>query len=100
MPARLSFFTSRCQQTCTGSSPVQALNKTFARKVFKSCPFERMLSMTVDFGIRLPRYPDDPTEDTHAFYERTLNSLSEHITTVWLSDHLQKGDSPNFESWV
>jgi alkanesulfonate monooxygenase SsuD/methylene tetrahydromethanopterin reductase-like flavin-dependent oxidoreductase (luciferase family) len=56
--------------------------------------------MIVDFGIRLSRYPDDPAEDTHAYYERTLNSLSEHITTVWLSDHLQKGDGPNFESWV
>jgi len=29
-----------------------------------------------------------------------LNSLSEHITTVWLSDRLQNGDEPNFESWV
>ena len=38
--------------------------------------------MTVDFGIRLSRYPDDPAEDTHAYYERTLNSLSEHITTI------------------
>jgi len=56
--------------------------KTFARKVFKSCPSERMLPMTVDFGIRLSRYPDDPAEDTHAYYECTLNSLSEHITTI------------------
>ena len=56
--------------------------------------------MTVDFGIRLPRYPDDPGEDTHAYYERILDSLSEHITTVWLTDHLQLGDHPNFESWV
>src|SRR5215216_5117496 len=56
--------------------------------------------MTVDFGIRLSRYPENPTEDAHAYYKRTLNSLSEHITTVWLSDHLQHGDEPNFESWV
>src|SRR5262245_3078275 len=58
------------------------------------------MPMTVDFGIRLSRYPEDSGEDVHAYYERTLNSLSEHITTVWLSDHLQKGDQPNFESWV
>jgi hypothetical protein len=38
--------------------------------------------MTVDFGIRLSRYPEDSGEDAHAYYERTLNSLSEHITTV------------------
>lgn len=38
--------------------------------------------MTVDFGICLPRYPDDPAEDPHVYYERALNSLSEHITTV------------------
>ena len=56
--------------------------------------------MTVDFGIRLSRYPENPAEDAHAYYERTLNSLSEHITTVWLSDHLQAGDYPTFESWV
>jgi alkanesulfonate monooxygenase SsuD/methylene tetrahydromethanopterin reductase-like flavin-dependent oxidoreductase (luciferase family) len=56
--------------------------------------------MTVDFGIRLSRYPGVPGEDAHTYYEHTLNSLSEHITTVWLSDHLQKGDEPNFESWV
>jgi alkanesulfonate monooxygenase SsuD/methylene tetrahydromethanopterin reductase-like flavin-dependent oxidoreductase (luciferase family) len=56
--------------------------------------------MTVDFGIRLSRYPEDPREDAQAYYARILNSLSEHITTVWLSDHLQKGDEPNFESWV
>jgi alkanesulfonate monooxygenase SsuD/methylene tetrahydromethanopterin reductase-like flavin-dependent oxidoreductase (luciferase family) len=62
--------------------------------------FSKEIPMTVDFGIRLPRYPDDPAEDAHAYYERTLNSLSEHITTVWLSDHLQDGDEPNFESWV
>jgi hypothetical protein len=56
--------------------------------------------MTVDFGIRLSRYPENPGEDAHDYYERTLDSLSEHITTVWLSDHLQDGDVPNFESWV
>lgn len=56
--------------------------------------------MTVDFGIRLSRYPEDRTEAAHAYYDRILNSLSEHITTVWLSDHLQNGEEPNFESWV
>jgi hypothetical protein len=35
--------------------------------------------MTVDFGRRLSRYPENPDEDAHAYYERTLNSLSEHI---------------------
>jgi alkanesulfonate monooxygenase SsuD/methylene tetrahydromethanopterin reductase-like flavin-dependent oxidoreductase (luciferase family) len=56
--------------------------------------------MTVDFGIRLPRFPVDRSEQAEAYYDRTLNSLSEHITTIWISDHLQSGDSPNFESWV
>jgi hypothetical protein len=27
MPARLSFFSGKCQQPCTGSSPVQGLKK-------------------------------------------------------------------------
>jgi len=56
--------------------------------------------MTVDFGIRLPRFPMDHSEDAHAYYARTLNSLSEHITTIWIDDHVQKGDDPGFESWV
>jgi alkanesulfonate monooxygenase SsuD/methylene tetrahydromethanopterin reductase-like flavin-dependent oxidoreductase (luciferase family) len=56
--------------------------------------------MTVDFGIRLSRFPEVPSESAQAYYNRTLNSLSEHITTVWLSDHLQSGDNPNLESWV
>ena len=75
-----------------------ALQNLLSRQATEGCPSERMLPMTVDFEIRLSRYPDDPAEDTHAYYERTLNSLSEHITTVWLSEHLQKGDSPSFES--
>ena len=56
--------------------------------------------MTVDFGIRLSRYLDDSSQDAQAYYQRILNSVSEHITTVWLSDHLQDGNEPNFESWV
>jgi len=28
MPVRLTFFASRCQQTCTGDESVQALKKT------------------------------------------------------------------------
>jgi hypothetical protein len=35
MPAGLSFLPGRYQQACTGDEPVQALKKTFARKVFK-----------------------------------------------------------------
>ena len=36
----------------------------------------------------------------HVYDERILTSLSEHITTVRLSDSLQKGDDPNLVSWV
>ena len=56
--------------------------------------------MSVDFGIRLSRFSPDGRENALDYYQRTLNSLSEHITTIWLDDHLQKGDSPNLESWV
>src|SRR5262245_473420 len=56
--------------------------------------------MTVDFGIRLPWFPPDRGEHARAYYDRTLNSLSEHITTVWLADHLQFGDQPMLEAWV
>jgi hypothetical protein len=56
--------------------------------------------MAVDFGIRLSRFSPDGSEHALAYYERTLNFLSEHIPTVWLDEHLQKGDRPNLESWV
>jgi alkanesulfonate monooxygenase SsuD/methylene tetrahydromethanopterin reductase-like flavin-dependent oxidoreductase (luciferase family) len=56
--------------------------------------------MTVDFGIRLPRFSPDRGEHALAYYDRTLNSLSEHITTIWLDDHLQKGDRPCLDAWV
>jgi alkanesulfonate monooxygenase SsuD/methylene tetrahydromethanopterin reductase-like flavin-dependent oxidoreductase (luciferase family) len=56
--------------------------------------------MTVDFGIRLPRFAPDRSEHALAYYQRTLNALSEQITTVWLSDHLQFGDQPDLEAWV
>jgi alkanesulfonate monooxygenase SsuD/methylene tetrahydromethanopterin reductase-like flavin-dependent oxidoreductase (luciferase family) len=56
--------------------------------------------MPVDFGIRLPNFPPDGNKDVNAFYDRTLNALSEHVTTVWISDHLQKGESPFFEGWT
>jgi alkanesulfonate monooxygenase SsuD/methylene tetrahydromethanopterin reductase-like flavin-dependent oxidoreductase (luciferase family) len=56
--------------------------------------------MTVDFGIRLPRFAPDRSEHALAYYDRTLNALSEHITTVWLSDHLQFGDQLDLEAWV
>jgi alkanesulfonate monooxygenase SsuD/methylene tetrahydromethanopterin reductase-like flavin-dependent oxidoreductase (luciferase family) len=56
--------------------------------------------MTVDFGIRLTSFPPDGNSDVLAFYERTLTALSEHVTTVWLSDHLQFGDQRFLEGWV
>src|SRR5262245_51599359 len=59
---------------------------------------KRRSHMSVDFGIRLPRFSPDRSEKALAYYERTLDSLSEHITTVWLDDHLQKGDMPFLEA--
>lgn len=56
--------------------------------------------MPVDFGIRLPSFPPDGDNDVHAFYDRTLNALSEHFTTVWVADHLQFGSSCFFEGWT
>jgi alkanesulfonate monooxygenase SsuD/methylene tetrahydromethanopterin reductase-like flavin-dependent oxidoreductase (luciferase family) len=55
--------------------------------------------MSVDFGIRLTRFPRDNAE-TLDFIDRTLKSLSEHVATIWAMDHLQFGDTPFFESWV
>jgi alkanesulfonate monooxygenase SsuD/methylene tetrahydromethanopterin reductase-like flavin-dependent oxidoreductase (luciferase family) len=56
--------------------------------------------MAVDFGIRLPRFSPDRGEHALAYYERTLDSLSHHITTIWVDDHLQKDDMPLLEAWV
>jgi hypothetical protein len=56
--------------------------------------------MTVDFGSRLPWFSPAGSAQARAYYDRTLNSLSPHVTTVWLADHLQVGDEPVFESWV
>lgn len=56
--------------------------------------------MPVDFGIRLPSFPPEDDTDANVYYDKTLNALSEHFTTVWLSDHLQKGASPFFEGWT
>src|ERR1044072_8801997 len=53
--------------------------------------------MPIDFGIRLPSFPPEGDMDANAYYDKTLNALSGHFTTVWLSDHLQKADSPFFE---
>lgn len=56
--------------------------------------------MTIDFGVRLPRYPPEGGEPARDYYARTLNGLSERFTTVWLDDHVQFGDTPLDEAWV
>jgi alkanesulfonate monooxygenase SsuD/methylene tetrahydromethanopterin reductase-like flavin-dependent oxidoreductase (luciferase family) len=56
--------------------------------------------MPVDFGIQLPSFPPGCDTDAIACYEKWLDALSHHFTTVWLSDHFQSGDAPSFEGWT
>lgn len=56
--------------------------------------------MPVEFGLQLWGLPPDGDSDTLGFYRRTVDALSPEFTTLWVSDHMQFGDSPVLEGWT
>lgn len=56
--------------------------------------------MTIDFGVRLPRFPPEGGPAAREYYAGVLGGLSARFTTVWLDDHVQFGDTPLDEAWV
>lgn len=57
--------------------------------------------MTVEFGLHIDAYPiAEGREAVEAYIERTFNSLSDHVTTLWFMDHLQFGTWEFFEGWT
>jgi len=58
--------------------------------------------MPVEFGLQLSSFPPDGegNGDVIGFYRRMVEALSPEFTTLWVSDHLQFGDSPVLEGWT
>ena len=52
-----------------------------------------------DFGLQgFPSKPDAVDRITH--YRNVLEALPPQFSTVWISDHLQFGDTPSLEGWT
>ncbi len=58
--------------------------------------------MPVEFGLQLAGFPpkSDVDQDIERFYRRMVEALSPEFTTLWVSDHLQFGDTPELEAWT
>ena len=57
--------------------------------------------MPVDFGLHLQTFPYDHTDtDLIGFYQGMIAALPPEFTTLWVSDHLQFGDTPVLEAWT
>jgi alkanesulfonate monooxygenase SsuD/methylene tetrahydromethanopterin reductase-like flavin-dependent oxidoreductase (luciferase family) len=57
--------------------------------------------MPVDFGLQLQSFPYDSSDtDLISFYRQMVAVLPPQFTTLWVSDHLQFGDSPTLEGWT
>jgi alkanesulfonate monooxygenase SsuD/methylene tetrahydromethanopterin reductase-like flavin-dependent oxidoreductase (luciferase family) len=52
-----------------------------------------------DFGLQgLPA--DAPGDDVLSRYRNVLGTLPPEFTTVWIDDHLQRGERPVLEGWT
>ncbi|MFN2517622.1 MAG: LLM class flavin-dependent oxidoreductase [Jatrophihabitantaceae bacterium] len=57
--------------------------------------------MAPDFGVQLcVNQVGDPAPNRLAYYQRALEIGAGALSAMWLSDHLQKGDSPRLEGWT
>jgi alkanesulfonate monooxygenase SsuD/methylene tetrahydromethanopterin reductase-like flavin-dependent oxidoreductase (luciferase family) len=56
--------------------------------------------MSVEFGLQLPSFSSEDDRDAVGFYHRMVAALSPEFTTLWVSDHMQFGQTPILEAWT
>jgi alkanesulfonate monooxygenase SsuD/methylene tetrahydromethanopterin reductase-like flavin-dependent oxidoreductase (luciferase family) len=57
--------------------------------------------MAVEFGIHLARNQvGDPAPDRLAYYRHCIEIGEGAMKALWVSDHLQNGDTPIYEAWT